>query len=179
MPQWRTRRPDVAVRVTAEWRRTMGIAMTIQQYLDDRCLSYDVMTHPRTLCSSATAHASSIAEDNLAKGVLIKRKDGYLLAIVPASCHVRLDQLGTWLSQPVGLATEEEVAAIFGDCEPGAVPPVAAAYGLQAVVDESLEGLNNVYFEGGDHRTLVHVTGREFHRLMAKFPHVRFSARGP
>ena len=157
----------------------MGIAMTIQQYLDDRCLPYEVMTHQRTLCSSATAHASSIAEDNLAKAVLIKRKDGYVLAVVPASCHVQLDALGTWLKQPVGLATEEEVAAIFNDCERGAVPPVAAAYGLQAVVDESLEGLNNVYFEGGDHCTLVHVTGREFHRLMAKFPHVRFSARGP
>jgi Ala-tRNA(Pro) deacylase len=157
----------------------MGIAMTIQQYLDDRCIPYEVTTHRRSVRSSATARASSIREDNLAKGVLIKRKDGYLLAILPASRHIELDQLGTWLRHPVGLATEEEASAIFADCERGALPPVAAAYGLKAVIDESLEGFSDIYFEGGDHRTLVHVKDREFHRLTANVPHARFSSRGP
>lgn len=41
--------------------------------------------------------------------------------------------------------------------------PVAGAYGLMAVMDDSFEGFNDVYFEGGDHRTLVHVTGQNFH----------------
>ncbi len=157
----------------------MGLATTIQEFLDDRCLAYDVVTHDKTLCSSATAHASAISEDNLAKGVLIRRKDGFLMAIVPASSHIELEKLGAWLKQPVGLATEEEIAAIFEDCERGAVPPVAAAYGLKAVMDESLEGFKDIYFEGGDHRTLVHLTGGTFHRLMANVPHARFSARGP
>lgn len=157
----------------------MAIAITIQEFLDDRCLPYDLLTHDRTLTSSATAHASAISEDNMAKGVLIRRKDGYLLAIVPASSHIELDKLGAWLNQPIGLATEEEVAAVFSDCEPGAVPPVAAAYGLNAVMDDSLEGFQDVYFEGGDHRTLIHLSGSTFHRLMARVPHARFSARSP
>jgi Ala-tRNA(Pro) deacylase len=157
----------------------MGIATAIQEFLDERCLPYDVVEHDKTLCSSATAHASSISEDNLAKGVIIRRKDGYLMAIVPASSHIQLEKLGAWLNQPVGLATEEEIASIFEDCERGAVPPVAAAYGLKAVMDESLEGFNDIYFEGGDHRTLVHLSGSTFHRLMANVPHARFSARGP
>ena len=53
------------------------------------------------------------------------------------------------------------------------MPPVAGAYGLPAVMDDRLEGLHDIYFEGGDHRTLVHVTGREFHRLTANVPHAR------
>ena len=145
----------------------MGIAISLQKYLNGRAVAYEVMAHHRTNTSLATAHASSIPEDNLAKGVLIRRKDGYLLAIVPASCNVQLDEVGRWLKQPVGLATEEEVATIFGDCESGCVPPVAGAYGLTAVMDDRLEGFNDIYFEGGDHRTLVHMTGAEFHRLMA------------
>jgi Ala-tRNA(Pro) deacylase len=156
----------------------MGIAISLQQYLDGRAVAYEVVAHDRTSTSLETAHISSVPEDNLAKGVLIRRKDGYLLAIVPASCHVQLNEVGRWLKQPVGLATEEEVAAIFRDCEPGSVPPVAGAYGLPAVMDERLEGFNDIYFEGGDHRTLVHVTGAEFHRLMANVPHAPVGDRG-
>lgn len=154
----------------------MGLSISLQQFLDNRGVSYDVTTHRPTQHSLATAHASHVPEDNLAKGILIRRRDGYLLAVVPASRKVRLAELGAWLNQPIGLATEEEVASVFADCEPGSVPPVAGAYGLRAVMDDSLEGFDHIYFEGGDHCTLVHVTGREFHRLMADVPHARFSA---
>lgn len=155
----------------------MGIALSLRQYLEGRGVPYDVMTHERTLCSSATAQASSIPADNLAKGVLMRREDGYLLAIVPASCHVKIEALANWLQQPIELATETEASMIFGDCELGSVPPVAGAYGLMSVMDDRLEGFDDIYFEGGDHRTLVHLTGRNFHRLLADVPHAHISAR--
>ena len=155
----------------------MTIALSLQQYLNGRGVPYDVMTHERTFCASATARASSISEDNLAKGVLMRRDAGYVLAIVPASCHVELEALGKWLQQPVDLATETEASMIFGDCELGCVPPVAGAYDLMAVMDDSLEGFNDIYFEGGDHRTLVHLTGRNFQHLMSDVPHAHISAR--
>ena len=155
----------------------MGIAISLQRFLDGRAVAYDVITHDPTKSALATAHVSAVPEDNMAKGVLIRRKDGYLLAVVPASCQVQLNEVGRWLRQPVSLATEEEVAATFGDCELGCVPPVAGAYGLPAVMDDRLEGFHDIYFEGGDHRTLVHVTGRDFHRLMANVPHANVGHR--
>ena len=155
----------------------MAIALSLKQYLDGRGVSYDVVAHEQTLRSTSTARAASIPEDNLAKGVLIKYRNGYILAIVPASHHVRLDELAALYERQVGLATEAEVAKIFKDCDTGAVPPVADAYGLEAVMDDSLEGFNEIYFEGGDHRTLVHVRGREFHKLMANVPHATISER--
>lgn len=154
----------------------MGIALTLQQYLDDHGIEYDVTTHRKTGCSSSTAEASHVSGDCLAKGVVVKRDKGYLLVIVPASRHVELEELGRWLKQPVALATEDEVATLFPDCDTGAVPPVGAAYGLRAVVDETLNGQNDIYFEGGDHRTLVHLSGAQFQHLMEKVPHERFSA---
>ena len=113
----------------------------------------------------------------MAKAVVLKRRDGFILAILPSSRQVKIDEVGSWLRQPVGLASEEEIASLFPDCEPGAVPPMAAPYGLRSVVDESLEGHRDIYFEAGDHRTLVHVSGAQFHKLMAKVPHGRFSAQ--
>lgn len=155
----------------------MGIAISLQQYLDGRGVAYDVTTHERTLSAAATARASSIPEDNLAKGVLMRREDGYLLAIVPASYRVELDALSEWLKQPIVLASETEASAIFGDCEIGCVPPLAGAYDLSAVMDDSLEGYKDIYFEGGDHRTLVHLSGGNFQRLMHDVPHAHIGAR--
>ena len=50
------------------------------------------------------------------------------------------------------------------DCETGAVLPLGAGYALECiVVDENLEGERDAYLEGGDHRTLIHLTGQQFH----------------
>jgi Ala-tRNA(Pro) deacylase len=135
------------------------------------------MVHELTHCSSETAHASSIPEDNLAKGVLLRREDGYLLAIVPASYRVELEALSNFFNEPVVLASEAEASTIFGDCELGSVPPVSEAYELTAVIDDSLEGSQDVYFEGGDHRTLVHLTGDNFQQLMRNVPYGRIAMR--
>ena len=149
----------------------MAIAITLQQYLSNQGITYDCLEHERTGCSSGSAEAGGVPSDCLAKAVVLKRGDGYIIAIIPASRYVELDAVGGWLRQPVGLATEVEIEPLFPDCERGAVPPVAAAYGLRSLVDDSLESRPDVYFEGGDHRTLVHLSGKQFHKLMQKVPH--------
>jgi Ala-tRNA(Pro) deacylase len=154
----------------------MGIAIALRQFLDAQSVPYEVLEHKRTGCSARTADASHVAVECLAKGVVVKHRQGYILTIVPASRQVRLEEVGRWLEQPVALASEDEASALFPDCERGAVPPIPAAYGLTGVVDASLEGHEDIYFEGGDHRALVHLTGAQFGRLMENVPHGQFSA---
>jgi Ala-tRNA(Pro) deacylase len=154
----------------------MGIAITLQRYLDGQNVAYDCVEHRRTSSAAQSAEICHVSTARLAKAVVLKRREGYILAIVPASRRVALDEVGSWLRQTIGLATEAEIASLFPDCEPGAVPPIAAAYGVRALVDESLEGQGDIYFEGGDHRTLVHVSGEHFHMIMEKVPHGRISS---
>jgi Ala-tRNA(Pro) deacylase len=154
----------------------MGIAITLQQYLSDQGIAYDCLEHRRTGCSTRSAEASHVPSERLAKAVVLRRHDGYILAVVPASRDVQLDKVGSWLRQPVELASEREITPLFPDCEPGAIPPLAAAYGLRSLVDESLENQPDIYFEAGDHRTLVHLSGEQFHKLMQKVPHGRICA---
>lgn len=155
----------------------MGIAITLQQYLNKNDVDYDVIAHEKTGCSASTAEVSHVPGDCLAKGVIIKRKKGYLLAIVPASRQVELSKLSRYLKQAVCLATEEEIGTLFHDCDAGAIPPIGGAYGLRSVVDERLEGQQDIYFEGGDHRTLIRVSGDQFHKLMEKVPHEKLSTK--
>jgi Ala-tRNA(Pro) deacylase len=68
----------------------------------------------------------------------------------------------------LAMAEEEALAPLFDDCEVGAVPAVATAYGLETIWDETLAYAETVYFEGGDHTSLVRVGGGEFRRLMGE-----------
>ena len=67
-------------------------------------------------------------------------------------------------------------AETMADLEPGAVPVTGEPYGLATIVDRCLDDCDEVYFEGGDHRSLVHVTGKRFDKLMKKMTHGHISA---
>jgi Ala-tRNA(Pro) deacylase len=122
-----------------------------------------------------SAQASHVTGDRIAKGVVLRAEDGYLLAVLPASHHIQLDHLTEWLHENVGLATENEITTLFADCEIGAVPAVGAAYGLDVIMDDSVTEQSDVYFEGGDHATLVHLTTENFLELMGDVRHTQFS----
>jgi Ala-tRNA(Pro) deacylase len=163
------------VSLITDRRKAMGIAMTLKQYLDAQGVRYETMTHDETSCSSLTAQASHIPGECLAKGIVLRGDDGYVMAVIPASRHVDLDEVRHRFDQAVGLASEDELSQLFVDCDVGAVPPVAKAYGLEAVVDEALDAQPEIYFEAGDHRTLVHIDGQDFRELMKDVPHARIS----
>lgn len=154
----------------------MGIAMELQRYLEDGHISYDLTKHQKTSCSTRTAEASHVPGDNLAKGVVLKWNEIYLLAIVPSTRQVELSKVENFLDGKVKLASEQEASQLFPDCEEGAIPVMGGAYGIPSIVDECLEDPEEIYFEGGDHRTLVHISGDQFGRLMCDVPHGRISA---
>jgi Ala-tRNA(Pro) deacylase len=149
----------------------MGIALTLQQYLDDKHIDYDVLKHKRTLSAEGTAHASHVPGDRLAKGVVLTREGGFVVAVIPASAKVSLDVIERMLHCPVQLASEEEIAELFPDCDAGAVPPIGDAYAVEAFIDESLDKQPHVYLEGGDHRSLIHISGDDFRVLMKDVRH--------
>lgn len=155
----------------------MGIAITLAEYLTDRGVAYELMPHPHTVTASASAAAGGVDADNLAKAVVLKGEHGFMLAVLPASHHIQFEQLRRLLGRDVDMASEEQIETLFLDCEPGAVPALGAAYGLNVVVDDGLTQQPDVYFEGGDHANLVHISGTSFQRLMADARHGRFTGR--
>jgi Ala-tRNA(Pro) deacylase len=154
----------------------MAIAQTLQRYLDGR-VTYDIVSHEPTATSARTAEASHISGTSLAKGVLLKGNGSYLLAVIPASRRVQLDEVAKLVNQPVSMATEDEIGALFADCDRGAVPSIGSAYGVQTVIDESLGDAPEIYVEGGDHRSLIHLTQQQFGTLMGDARHGRIASQ--
>jgi Ala-tRNA(Pro) deacylase len=67
---------------------------------------------------------------------------------------------------------------MFPDCARGAIPPVGACYGLDVIVDASIDRQPELYFEGGDHATLVHMSQADFGRLNRDARHGSFTVAG-
>jgi Ala-tRNA(Pro) deacylase len=153
----------------------MAIAPTLQKYLADHNVEYDVVAHEPTMSSARTAEACRISGDCLAKGIVLRGTDGYLLAVLPASHHVRLSELRMQLGDDLDLASESEIDQLFRDCAHGAVPPIGECYGLDMIVDDSIQNQPEVYLEAGDHATLVHLSQTQFARLTSQARHGQFS----
>ncbi|MDH6229535.1 Ala-tRNA(Pro) deacylase [Mesorhizobium soli] len=155
----------------------MTIAPTLQAHLERKGAEYDLVEHKPTSSSIATARACHIPAGSLAKAVVLRGRDGYLLAVLPASSRLRLAGLKTAFGERFTLATEHELDQLIPDCTHGAVPAIGECYGLDVIVEDNILQRPEVYFEGGDHATLVHMRQAQFARLTEEAPHGRFSAR--
>jgi Ala-tRNA(Pro) deacylase len=152
----------------------MSIAPTLLRHLDSN-VRYEVITHDPTMSSARTAQACHVSGECVAKAIVLRHNGGYMLAVLPASHHIRLPDLKVQIGEDVDLADETEIKALFPDCAIGAVPAVGECYDLDVIVDDSIEERPAVYLEGGDHMTLIHVDRAQFARLMADARHGRFS----
>jgi Ala-tRNA(Pro) deacylase len=115
--------------------------MYICDFLRSRGVWFETLLHRPA--SSSTKLAGSIHEPGrrVAKTVLIKAGEQFVLAVLPATSRIDLARLGAAVGAPeaqVRLATAQELLELFPDCEPGVVPPFGQLYGLKTVVDSAL-----------------------------------------
>ena len=155
----------------------MAIAKTLHNYLENKGIEYELVTHPHSGSSMETAESAGVSGDALAKGIALKDQAGTLLVVVPSDYHIELDTLNDRLGRQLHLVPEEALQTLFPDCELGAVPPIGSAYAIESLWDPeaSLGVQERVYFEAGDHVTLIQVTGEHFHELMADAQRAHFS----
>jgi Ala-tRNA(Pro) deacylase len=144
----------------------MSIANTVRSFIEGQSIPYEVVTHRHTSSSMESAGAAHVENDHLAKAVIVKEGDDYMMVVVPSDYRVHLGKLHRLLGREVGLATERELAQLFPDCEEGAIPPIGVAYQLITLVDTSLLEQPEVYFESGDHEHLIKVSGEQFTHLL-------------
>lgn len=153
----------------------MAIAQTVSGFLQSHHVSYDVITHPYTDSCRKSAETAHVPPERMAKAVILKDQHGFLMAVVPGNRHVSIDSLSQKLGRRLNLVAENRFSPVFRDCESGAIPPLGPAYGLETIMDDSLVGQPEVYFEAGDHCVLIRVGGEDFLTLLREARHGRFS----
>ena len=156
----------------------MPIAQTIQRYLAQHQVPFELVAHRHTGSSLDSASEAHIQPDRLAKAVLLAddlERRHFIMAVVPASHRVELDRLSQQAGRRMHLATEKDAAGLFVDCEAGAIPPIGPAYGVETILDDSLMEQPELYFEAGDHQHLVRLKTPNLVKLLAPCAHGQFS----
>ncbi len=121
--------------------------MYIQDFLRNKGVWFEALLYQPASSSARRARNAHITGRSVAKAVLIRAADSFLLAVLPASCRIDLDRLSQVTGFPAAdlrLATPEELLASFPDCEPGVVPPFGRLYGLSTLVDSGLSEIANI-----------------------------------
>lgn len=153
----------------------MSIPFRLSSFLQQQGARFAVRAHRHSSNSAASARLAHVPAHQLAKSVIVEDDEGCVMAVLPADRQVKLGQLSRLLERPhLRLADEARVAALFADCESGAVPALGMAWGLDTVVEEELDDCAVVYMEAGDHERLVCFSREQFHRLMQTARHGRF-----
>lgn len=155
----------------------MSISTTLADCLRSKGSQYHVLQHPHTHSSLETAETAHIPGNRLAKTVLLEDERGYVAAVLPSTYHLHLAELADRTGRQLALAREDELRAVFKDCDVGAIHPVCTAYGVQTWLDDSLAEQPDIYFEAGDHEALIHMRIDQFLDLMERAERARFSSR--
>ena len=156
----------------------MSISRTLQTYLDHERVHYDVLPHPEAFRALAIAQTLHSPEKEMAKVVIVKVDERFVMTVLPASWNVYLHRLREiFLTRHVRLATEDELTDLFPDCELGAMPPFGNLYGLPVYVDQSLMEDEEIVFQAGTHSEAIRMRYMDFAALV--FPVVAEFHRSP
>jgi Ala-tRNA(Pro) deacylase len=155
--------------------------MYVLDFLRSHGVWYEALLHRPAATSTKRAACVHVPGRKVAKAVLVRAGDSFVLAVLPATARIDLVQMSEVVGEPasrVRLATVDELLAVFPNCEPGVVPPFGRLYGLKTLVDSELadspeiivgantrhEGLR-MFFR--DFQTLEEPVGASFTRPLA------------
>jgi Ala-tRNA(Pro) deacylase len=139
---------------------------------------YDVIHHQRDYTAPAAAADTHTPGRQFAKTVALWADGRYLMAVLPAHHTVDLGALRKTLgAQTVNLASEDELEALYPDCEPGAMPPFGPLYHMPVYVSDELPQNDTITFNAGTHAEAIRMAYRDFARLVQ--PHVVALSKGP
>ncbi len=140
--------------------------MNVHEFLHQHKVEYQILHHAPTYDAQRLAQAVEETGYRVAKTVLLKSDADYLLAVVPATHVIDLADVQQLLrADSLELASEEELAKRFPDCETGAVPPFGSLYGVTTLVDESLSESEEIVFEGNTHDEAIRMRFVDYFEL--------------
>ncbi len=142
--------------------------MYIHDFLRSRGVWFEALLHQPASSSAKRARNARVPGRRVAKAVLLRVGNSFVLAVLPASSQIDLDKLSQVVGFPaseVRLATPDELLAMFPDCEPGVVPPFGQLYGLSTLVDSGFSEVGDIVVSANTRHEGLWMHFRDFQAL--------------
>lgn len=141
--------------------------MNIQEYLQKQNVSFESHEHVPAFTAQEVAAEEHISGKTMAKTVLVRADDSYVLCVLPAHLMLDMEKVARQLrAEQVFLADETDLAKLFPDSEVGAEPPFGNLYDLPTLVDEHLASDEYIVFQAGSHRQSIRMAFEDYRRLV-------------
>jgi len=140
--------------------------MRVIKLLDKSAVKYEITEHSPSFTAQQMAAAEHEPGKYVAKPVIIKADDKYIMCVLSACYKIDLGALKSQIgAKSVELAREEEIGAIFDDCELGAEPPFGNLYDLPTIMDKALEKDDHITFQAGTHDKAIRMDMDDYRKL--------------
>jgi len=135
----------------------------LDEFLKNAHVPFTTFRHAAGFTAQEVAALSHVPGRSWAKTVICFADDEPVAAIVPAHVSVDLERLRALAGAAiVRLAGEPDLAAIFPDCELGAVSPFTTERKLRVFVDCSFVGDPDMVFSAGTHTDAIRMHYGDF-----------------
>ncbi len=140
--------------------------MKVLDYLDSQGVRYETSQHRPTFTAQQMAAEEHVPGMEVAKPVVVRVDGKPYLCVLPACCKIDMEALKKSLhAHDVMLADEDEMSEMFDDCLLGAEPPFGHLYGMETLVDISLERQGQLVFQAGTHELAVRMRTDDYNKL--------------
>jgi Ala-tRNA(Pro) deacylase len=135
--------------------------------LRHRGIPFEELHHAEAYTAQEVAQREHVSGHRVAK-VVVVIADGRLVELVlPASRYVKLEKVRRVLgASAVRLATEQEMAQWFQDCEVGATPALRHWAGVDVLMDATLNIEGDILFQAGTHQDAVRLNFSDWYDLV-------------
>jgi Ala-tRNA(Pro) deacylase len=150
--------------------------MKLDDLLANRHIPFERIHHRPAYTANRIAQVLHVPGKEMAKTVVLRGDRGYVLAVVPATHRIDLEEIRKKLDlTDLEMAGEGEMGRLFPDCEVGAIPPFGSLYHLPTLVDESLAEDDKIVFEAQNHEEAIRMSYRDYeaieHPVKGRFAH--------
>ena len=141
--------------------------MKTEQYLREKGIQFEHHVHRPAYTAQELAAEEHVPGKEVAKPVVVKLDDRYVMCVLPASHKLDMTKLcEVENAHDCRLAEENEMASLFPDVEIGAEPPFGNLYDLPTLVDRNLAEDERILFAAGSHRESIEMGYADFDELV-------------
>jgi Ala-tRNA(Pro) deacylase len=139
----------------------------LKDFLDGQNVKYVTITHSPAFTAQEVAASAHVSGREVAKTVIVDFDGKHAMAVLPANQKIVLQDLREITGcENLKLASEDELKALFADCEVGGMPPFGNLYGMDVFVAPALAEHTEIAFNAGSHTELIKLAYKDFERLV-------------
>ncbi|MCZ7626984.1 MAG: deacylase [Candidatus Methylomirabilota bacterium] len=144
----------------------MTVPARVREWLDQQQVRYEIIPHREVYTAQEVAGATHIPGRAYAKVVILKGRQGLMMAVLPAMCRLDIVRMRQVVGDSAAsLDPETDFAQIFTGCEPGAMPAFGNLYGIPVYCDQHLTRETTIAFPAGSHHEVIRIASKDFLRI--------------